>query len=469
MKSLKRVANTIHPFRIRDFLIHHTIVNKYLDINYIVCHCAMDSNEVDSPEVLGLPVPNVDLKEVTQLLDTINETQSGAAAGDDSSNENKPKPYFDELAIESIVNIMKFLIPIHLDSNPYGIAIRSQANGNEYDDVKKLKKQCDFRFVCKSFRVVFHTVTRANEYKKLCQLMFVDMLHFEYQVNNKEDRYLTKKSDGTYTKNINNIQSDHWWSIIVHHFHDGNKGESSIEAFAKILTLSSNYAFDTVHICCDYFRLWMPLLIKKLGKMRKENPNLSVNCKRIVIDDCAISVYKEEETDHSWDQNWGGGIVEHEYSPEDMTKDFNVCHEALQKFATIIKKLSHKKCNFGNGLYCMECKNIDFNKRSPFSICGDIHDKAKCFYCKTPILPNFKCCHCIRTCECIAESYDEEGDYGEDTEEWAENGCASFVCLNCIDERNDQWYNEWWAPNCPNHDHDDDDDDNDDDDDDDDE
>ena len=59
--------------------------------------------------------------------------------------------------------------------------------------------------------------------------------------------------------------------------------------------------------------------------------------------------------------------------------------------------------------------------------------------------------------------------YGEDTEDWAENGCANFVCENCIDERDHQWYNEWWAPNCPNHSDDDNDNDDDDDDDDDDE
>jgi hypothetical protein len=208
----------------------------------------------------------------------------------------------------------------------------------------------------------------------------------------------------------------------------------------------------------------MPLLIKELKKMRKQNRKLSVNCKRIVIDDCAISEYKEEETDHSWDQNWGGGMLLHGYSSEDMTKDFKACHKKMQKFVSLIKKLSRNKCNFGNGLYCMSCETIEFNKRSPFSICGDCHDTAKCFYCEAPILPNFKCCHCIRTCECITESYtllDEGCDYGEDTEEWAQNGCAKFVCGNCIDEKNHEWYNEWWAPNCPNRSDDDDSDDND--------
>ena len=401
-----------------------------------------------------------ELDSVSAMMDTSNDT----------SIQNK-RSYFNELAIEALIKIMKFLIPIYLDNNPYGVAIQNEANGNEYDDVEKLKKQCDFRFVCKSFHGVFHGVTRANKYKKLCQLMFVNMLHFEYQVNNKEDRYLTRRRDGTYTRNVNNIQSDHWWSIIVHHFHDGNKGESSIEAFAKILTLSSNYAFDTVHICCDYFRLWMPLLIKELKKMRKQNRNLSVNCKRIVIDDCAISKYKEEETDHSWDQNWGGGTLLPGYSSVDMMNDCKACHVNLQKFVSLIQKLSNNECNFGNGLYCMSCKNIDFNRRSPFSICGDLHDTAKCFYCEDPILPNFKCCHCIRTCECIAESYnlhDEGCDYGEDTEDWAQNGCASFVCENCIDERDHRWFNEWWSPNCPNRDDDDSDDDDSDDDDDDD-
>lgn len=90
----------------------------------------------------------------------------------------------------------------------------------------------------------------------------------------------------------------------------------------------------------------------------------------------------------------------------------------MTSFVNLVKQLSRNKCNFANGLSCIQCSAIHLYLEIHFL--GDMNKDSLCYFCKTPILPNFKCMGCINYCHCCDDNYRSRRDR-----------CKGFCCNDC--------------------------------------
>ena len=208
--------------------------------------------------------------------------------------------------------------------------------------------------------------------------------------------------------------------------------DKDIEGIVKILTLNKRYALDKIRFNCYYIEKWLPQVIKRLEKCIEENPLVQINTEAVEICDvysdcsgpCCGSFYQFKP--------WEGDEKD---TPEDFysrqTVNGENCLAAVTKFVNLLKQQSNDKCNFANGLCCIECSKIQIYKDINFT--AKFNRTALCYYCECPILPNFKCLDCLIECGC---HYDE-----------GNQRCYNFCCNDCAEAKEIN-RDDWTAPEC---------------------
>ena len=201
-----------------------------------------------------------------------------------------------------------------------------------------------------------------------------------------------------------------------------------------IVHLNTKMKIQVCALTSSYIERWLPSVIELLALIVEENPEVSINTEVIEIGWCGDIC---DEPNHGF---WQAKKWEGDDRNSSRAETGENCVKAITTFVNLVKQLSSNNCNFANGLSCIQCSAIHLYHEIP--ITADINKDSCCYYCKTPIFPNFKCKDCYNYCHCK--------DYGKNDFE----DCKGFCCNDCEVSKqiNRQ---KWRSPSCPNEDEDD--------------
>ena len=197
------------------------------------------------------------------------------------------------------------------------------------------------------------------------------------------------------------------------------------------MTLSKRYALGKIRFNSFDLEKWLPQVIDRLERCIEENPLVSINTEVIEINNvhsecsCCGGFFQFKQ----WiGDNRDKDLIDKVY----QTESGEHCLAAVTKFVNLIKQQSDNNCNFGNGLCCIECSEIQIYRKIYFT--AKFNKSALCYYCKCPILPHFKCMQCIIECGC---QYNNE---------YSDEPCYNFCCNQCAESK--QIDGDWIAPEC---------------------
>ena len=301
----------------------------------------------------------------------------------------------------------------------------------------------NYQFVNNQFKTIVHMTTRDDAYIGLCQYMYMNTIMPNAIFTAGSDPFEDYEVGDLVVFDINPY--DDSWSDRTF----GNENENrhprlctrkDFEGIVKILTLSKKYALGKIRLTSSYIERWLPSVIELLALIVEENPEVSINTEVIEIGWCGDIC---DEPNHGFWQakNWEGDNTGSDFHYHNEIETGENCIKAITTFVNMVKQLSSNNCNFANGLSCIQCSAIHLYREIP--ITADMNEDSCCYYCKTSILPNFKCRDCINYCHCK--------DHGNNDFE----DCKGFCCSDC--EVSKQINRQTWrSPDCPNEDNEDD-------------
>ena len=328
-----------------------------------------------------------------------------------------------------LVHICKFFLD-RFDYSEYGLYNGREGANSCYRYV------LNYQLVNNQFKTIVHMTTRDDAYIGLCQYMYLNTIipniSFLAGSNPFEDYEV-----GDLVVFDISPHDDSWYSS-----HNQNRGpllctREDFEGIAKILTLSKKYALGKIRLSSGYMERWLPSVIELLAFMVEENPEISINTEIIEIGWCG---YSWDEPNHGFwhPKSWEGDNYRDDFHYHYAIETGENCIKAITTFVNLVKQLSSNNCKFANGISCIQCSAIHLYRKIPFT--ADMNKDSCCYYCKTPIFPNFKCRDCINYCHCK----DYDGNYERDR-------CKGFCCSDCevSKEINRQ---TWRLPDCQHED-----------------
>lgn len=291
----------------------------------------------------------------------------------------------------------------------------------------------NYQSVSNQFNNIVNMTTRDDAYIGLCQYMYLNTsipnTSFTVASNPFEDY-----DEGDLVVFDISPYDDSWSSSHSNLNKDPNLCKrEDVESIVKILTLNEKYALGKIRLTCGYLEYWLPSVIELLSVIIEKNPEVSINTKIIEIGSCG-SIWDEPNNGFWQSKSWNGDIEGNDWDEVETGK---TCVHAVTTFVNLVKQLSRNKCNFANGLSCIECSAINLYHEIPFT--ADMNKESKCHYCETPILPNFKCNGCCNHCLCGRNR--------------GRNCCKGFCCNDCKVSKQINC-RTWRWPNCTDEDED---------------
>ena len=294
----------------------------------------------------------------------------------------------------------------------------------------------NYQLVNNQFNNIVHMTTRDDAYIGLCQYMYLNAIipNMSFTAgSNPFDDYEVGDLVVFDICPYDDSWSSSWDSNLNKDLYRYRRED--VEGIVKILTLKEKYALGKIRLSSVYLELWLPSVIDLLEVIIEENPeaSITINTEIIEIGWCG-SIWEEPNHGFFLSKRWEGDIKGNDDFHWPPVETGENCINAVTTFVKLVKRLSSNKCNFANGLSCIECSAINLYHEIPFT--ADMNKDSICHYCKTPILPNFKCIGCYNYCHC-----ENDDDYGRDR-------CKGFCCNDC--EVSKQINSQTWkSPNCP--------------------
>ena len=312
------------------------------------------------------------------------------------------------------------------------------SDGGGWNEFKSINSSyslvLNYQLVNNQFKNIVHMTTRDDAYIGLCQYMYLNTIIPNTSFTAGSDPYEDYELGDLVVFDISPYD-DSWsdqskWSERNEKRDPRLCRREDLEGIVKILTLNKKYALGKVRISSADIEQWLLSVIDLLAGIVEENPEVSIHTEIIEIGWCGDNC--NDPNIGFWQRkSWEGDTTVNDWDWSGVGTGEN-CIKAVTTFVNLVKQLSSNKCNFGNGLSCIQCSAINLYYEIPFT--ADMNKDSYCYYCDIPILPNSKCIDCYNYCRCK--------DEGNDFED-----CKGFCCNDC-EVSNQIKRQTWRAPNC---------------------